>query len=171
MTQEIWKDIEGTDGKYQVSNLGRVKSIQGKREGFIKPEINIGGYLTVHLRVNHKNLNRVVHRLMMKAFIPNPENKPFVNHKDGNKLNNSFENLEWCTASENRKHAYDTGLCKACPPIGEKNAQGKLKTEDVLSIRVLLKYTNLRDKQIGEIFNVSQVTISQIHRRQTWRHI
>ena len=114
---EIWKDIEGYEGLYQVSNLGRVKSIYGwcgnrfvKRTKILKLKINNKGYTKVYLYKNKKSKMFFVHRLVAMAFVPNPNNLPQVNHKDGNKLNNSIGNLEWCTCSENIKHAYKTGL-------------------------------------------------------------
>jgi len=103
---EIWKDIEGHDGDYQISNLGRVKSFL--RTNFIKPVITHRGYYSVCIRKrNGKKINYVIHRLVALAFIPNPENKPEVNHKDSNKLNNHYSNLEWMTKRENINHFYN----------------------------------------------------------------
>ena len=117
---EKWRTIENHSG-YMVSDKGRVKSIDrviirgnGRRMTLkgriLTPSFVGGGYLTVLLE-NHLQFR--VHRLVAIAFIPNPENKPYVNHKDGDKTNNCVDNLEWCTASENTKHAYDIGLCKS----------------------------------------------------------
>lgn len=113
--KEIWKDIEGYEGLYQVSNFGKVKSLNYKRQNKVKilkpSQTGKGafkgqGYLSLHL----KNKQFKVHRLVAEAFIPNKENKPQINHKDGNKLNNNSNNLEWCTNSENQKHAWKNGL-------------------------------------------------------------
>lgn len=114
--EEIWKDIVGYEGMYMVSNLGNVKSVarivkcnKGKREmnGVIRTlRISNNGYPIVSIR---KSIY-TIHRLLAIAFIPNPENKPVVNHKDGNKLNNNVNNLEWCTHSDNIKHAFKMGL-------------------------------------------------------------
>ena len=111
---EIWKDIKGYEGKYQVSNKGNIKSLkQFNKRGvdlIIKLGKNNTGYTIVRLTKNNKLKTPLVHRLVAQAFIPNPDNKPQVNHKNGNKADNTVENLEWVTRSENQKHAYETGL-------------------------------------------------------------
>jgi hypothetical protein len=107
--EEIWKDVEGYDGKYQISNLGRVKSFRGKinQNGkLLSPFIDSKGYRAINLASRWYKL----HRLIAMTFIPNPENKQTVNHIDGNKINNDISNLEWATQKENNKHARDTGL-------------------------------------------------------------
>ena len=109
---EIWKPIEGTNGKYEVSNTGKVRSLNYMRRGLIseiKPWNN-GGYRRVNLVIEGKKTNFLVHRIVAEAFIPNPENKSEVNHIDGNKNNNCVENLEWSTRNENISHAEITGL-------------------------------------------------------------
>lgn len=109
--QEVWKDIEGYEGLYQVSNLGRIKSLC--REGcFLGVFYNRKGYARCRLYKDGKGRNFRVHRLVAMTFIPNPDNKPEVNHIDGNKRNNCVTNLEWVTSSENHVHAYVTGLRK-----------------------------------------------------------
>ena len=116
---EIWKDINGYEGKYQVSSLGRVRSVpreweQANRHGtlsryridgcIIKP-IFRRGYLSVGLRTDPKHLKRFqVHRLVAQTFVPNPDNMPQVNHKDEDKTNNRADNLEWCTARYNANY-------------------------------------------------------------------
>ena len=126
MTKEIWKDIEGYEGYYQISTLGRVKSIERKvdmdftnmnntlngigkysvKEKILKPSIK--KYSGVCLLKNGKRYWPTIHRLVGLAFIPNQFNKPQINHIDGNKHNNCINNLEWVTISENAKHAYYT---------------------------------------------------------------
>ena len=98
--QEIWKDIEGFEGLYQVSTWGNIRGARG----ILKPYKNNKGYLKVGLFKNGKDHKKRVNRLVALAFIPNPYNLPQVNHKDGNKENNSFTNLEWVTDEENKEH-------------------------------------------------------------------
>lgn len=120
---EIWKPVEGYSGIYEISSLGRVRSKDKRVPSGIrnnKTTIRYGrtlkqnpkrnGYLTVMLsdKMNRKTIS--VHRLIAKHFIPNPEDKPAVNHKNGDKKDNRVSNLEWCTPSENMRHAYDKGL-------------------------------------------------------------
>lgn len=102
---EYWANIEGYDD-YQVSNKGRVRSYKNGKETILKGWIQNTGYLTVSL--NNKKYS--VHRLVANAFIHRLKNKEIINHKDGNKLNNCVENLEWCSYQENSKHAWDIGL-------------------------------------------------------------
>ena len=108
--QEIWKPISGYDGLYEVSNIGNVRSI--KKGIILKPATNKFGYQIVGLSKNGKRKEGKVHRLVAKAFIDNPDNKKQVNHKDGNKKNNSVDNLEWVTNQENVIHAFKTGVRK-----------------------------------------------------------
>lgn len=105
---EIWKDISGYEGLYQVSNLGNVKSMNWGGRGYsknlyLKPHNK--GYLQVELKKDGKRKMFVVHRLVAQAFIQNPNNFPIVNHKDENKTNNSAENLEWCDYKYNVRYS------------------------------------------------------------------
>ena len=122
--KEIWNDIEGYEGFYQVSNLGRVKSIKRKaryynhskelfrmvNEKIIYQRETNWGYYTVNLNKNGQTKIKRIHRLVASAFIPNPEHKEEVNHKDSNKKNNRVNNLEWATRSENAIHAWENNL-------------------------------------------------------------
>lgn len=113
MNNEIWKPIEGTDGRYEVSNTGKIRSLNYKNTGKtveLKPAPDPKGYIKTMILVNGKYKTVKLHRLVAEAFIPNPENKPQVNHKDGNKNNNAVSNLEWSTNIDNAHHAIIHGL-------------------------------------------------------------
>lgn len=119
-SKEIWKDIKDYEGLYQVSNLGRIKSLgrymknhskkQWIEEKILTPQLNQGGYMVVGLCKNGKRKVHRIHRIIAEAFIPNSENKPYINHINGIKTDNTITNLEWCTNSENVQHGWDTGL-------------------------------------------------------------
>lgn len=98
---EIWRNIEGYEGLYKISNKGRVKSLYNGSERILRPSWMTGGYLYVVLCKNGNQSNQRIHRLVAKAFIPNPENLPEINHKDENKKNNCVENLEWMRHIDN----------------------------------------------------------------------
>ena len=106
---EIWRNIKDYEGIYEVSNLGRIKSISRngtiKENRILKPN-KVMGYSQVGLQKYGTRKYKKIHRLVAEAFIPNPENKKEVNHKDGNKTNNCVDNLEWVTTSENQLHSY-----------------------------------------------------------------
>ena len=106
--EEIWKDINGYEGLYQISNLGSVKSLKDNHGNYTE-EIRNGtpnnkGYLIIDLYKNGKRKHYSIHRLVAQAFIPNPDNLPIVNHKDENKENNNVDNLEWCTYEYNNNY-------------------------------------------------------------------
>lgn len=122
MNEEIWKDVP-FDSNYKVSNYGRIFSKRTNK--ILKGELTEKGYIRVAL-TEHKRY--LVHCIVARTFIPNPENKPQVNHIDGNKQNNYVDNLEWCTQSENMCHALKTGL-KIMP-----------KGKDVYNARVIYQY-------------------------------
>jgi len=176
--QEVWKDIKEYEGRYQISNLAMVKSVQrikanarGKymaNERLLKTNISSSGYYRIVFKLNDKYKTYFLHRLLAIAFIPNPENKPFINHKDGNKLNNSLENLEWCTMSENRQHAYNTGLQN--PTSGEIHGMCKLTENQVIDIRKRINNGEMNN-EISKIYNVSHTLISKIKNRNRWKHL
>lgn len=105
-----WRDIKDFEGLYQVNAKGEIRSLQGKEPKILKPYKNNKGYLRVDLRKNNERYPKKVHRLVAEAFILNPDNKPQVNHINGDKTDNRYFNLEWVNNRENIKHAINTGL-------------------------------------------------------------
>ena len=142
---------------YDVTKSGQV--INKHTGKAIKPQKNGKGYLRV--AIGKKLL--FVHRLVAEKYVPNPENKTQVNHKDGNKLNNKAENLEWVTNKENRNHAMEMGL-HFC---GEKCSWSKLTNKQVDFIR---NHTELNSKELAELFEVSDSHIREIRRNESWKH-
>ncbi len=184
--KEIWKDVVGYEGLYQVSNLGRVKSLArsvishytdrkpivttNRKERIMKQFLYKTGYLYTGLAKNRVKKKYKIHRLVAMAFIPNPENKPMVNHIDGNPLNNRVENLEWCTNQENQIHAIKTGLNKS---IGVNSHWSKFTEEQIRYIRANFK---LRDKDfscvaLAKKFNVTPTVISFIMKGKTYQSV
>ena len=127
--KEIWKDIKGYEFRYQISNVGRIKSLRRyvynhfSKEKILTPVLTKKGYLQIRLSDGKRFKGYKIHRLVAQAFIPNPDNKPQVNHIDGNKLNNKVDNLEWCTGKENMIHAAKNKLLKDVS--GNKNPNCK----------------------------------------------
>ena len=154
--KEIWKDVEGYEGLYKVSNEGRFYSSFGSGR-ILKPCVGGSGYLTLALWKNKEPFTKTAHRLVALAFIPKIEGKNDINHKDGNKLNNNVLNLEWATRSENMIHAYRTGL------------RGKVTENQALEIRALKG--QISEREIAKNFGFSQSLINNILNRKTWKHI
>lgn len=159
--------IEGYPNKYILTSTGVILI---RRMGKIQPissQVTNSGYELVHLCKDGIRKAYTMHRLVAKTFIPNPYNKETVNHKDGNKLNNDIDNLEWNTLKENINHADFTGLvCKK----GQKNGGSKLTDKKVIAIKkmILEGFTNLF---ISKKFKVDPSTISVIRHGKTWSHI
>lgn len=128
---EIWKWVKNYENLYQVSNKARVKSFLKGKITILHQVLNNIGYLTVRLYKNGISKQFKIHRLVAEAFIPNPENKPEVDHIDGNKLNNRVENLRFVTSSENRQAAIKSGIIKT----GSKHPNSKLTPDNVKYIR------------------------------------
>ncbi|HUS94032.1 MAG TPA: NUMOD4 motif-containing HNH endonuclease [Patescibacteria group bacterium] len=179
LKNEIWKDIPGCEGYYQASNLGRIRAVE--RMVKTKPKgkwymrklpftiraqgTNQTGYKMVGLCINGIESQHRVHRLVASAFIPNPENKSDINHKNGNKNDNSVENLEWMTRGENHRHAYLTGL--------KRRPKGKriLNEKKVLEIKLLLSRKNIKNSEISRLFSVSGTCISNIKSNKRWGYV
>lgn len=156
MNSVEWRDIAGFEGLYKVSKRGEVLSLVGwdghkyvDRERIIKPTMTSTGYLKVDLVKGGKRKALKLHRVIAKAFIPNPNNYPVINHLDGNPLNNKIENLEWCTQKRNCKHAYDTGL----------HAR-KLNEDDV--IKAYCENDNISARGVAREFGASTSSVCRI---------
>ena len=163
--KEEWKKVLGYEGLYVVSNFGRIIGLSMGR--FNNPYKIKLGYLGIHLCKKGKSKNFLMHRLIAQAFIPNPFNKPHINHINGVKTDNSIKNLEWCTASENERHSRDFGLN---PNIGQTHHQAKLKEEDIYKIRSLYKQGELL-KNIACLFGITKTHACKIGKHKAWTHI
>lgn len=177
--QEIWKDVTGYEGAYQVSNFGNVRSLDriiktssGKEyfeKGVTKSQrLNADGYPRVTLSKHSKKTNHRVYRLVAIEFIPNPHNKPQINHINGIKTDNRVENLEWCTIQENIKHSNETGLAKVAS--GENHIWATLTDEQVLDI---YKRSNSGEPQldIAKDYNTSISVVSRIKNGRRWANL
>lgn len=109
----------------------------------------------------------MVHRAVAITFIPNPHNLPYINHKDGNKINNRVANLEWCTCLQNIRHGWDTGLTNN---KGENHGRAKLKETDIPQIRKMIKNGNTLE-EIAKVYNIHKSTIFKIKQRVLWTHV
>jgi DNA-binding XRE family transcriptional regulator len=164
---EVWKDIKGYEGHYQVSNLGRVKSLKNNKELIMTNVKSNLGYLRVKLSKDGKIKGFPVHRLVGLTFLDLINGKNEINHIDGNKKNNCLTNLEWCNRSENMRHADKTGLRVMLK--GKRNPKAKLTDEQIRLIRYERK--GIQQKDIAKEFNIKQQTISKIINNKLWTHI
>jgi hypothetical protein len=167
--EEIWKEtnIPG----YFVSNLGGFRGRSGKP---IKQQIHKNGYYVYAMYPEGRKGGCKcikIHRLIAETFIPNPENKPFVNHIDGNKLNNKVENLEWCTSQENTIHAYKHGLIKILS--GEDNPNSKLTADDVKWIRehYVPRSREFGTRALGRKFGVDHSNIIEVLKGKSYKNV
>lgn len=171
--KEIWKDIKKYEGIYQVSDLGRIKSLARfgcKKERILKPCKDSGGYLYIRL-YNNEKIDYRIHRLVLETFVgPCPPGME-CRHLDGNKENNVLENLCWGTHSENVCDTINHGTFFVHDNRGSKCGTSKLNEWQVRIIKKLLKDGYLTTKEIAKIFNVSVNTIYSIKNGYNWRHI
>jgi len=169
----IWKDIiiDKNVTNYEVNNIGQVRNkITNKILKPIRSEKIDNTYLHVALFINKKPNYQLLHRLVASAFIPNndPKNKLFINHINGIKNDNRIENLEWCTASENTKHAYSIGLCKS--RVGTDNNFTKYNDDQIHMVcKLLTKFLPMR--LISELTNVTSRQVKKIKNGQHWKYI
>lgn len=178
--KEHWKEIKGNREIYEVSNLGnvRTKDREGARGRKIKGHVltqhdNSNGYPRCGMNIDGKPKSYLVHRLVAKLFIPNPDNKPDVNHKNGDKHDNSVKNLEWCTKSENEKHAWKNGLKRDVATKGELHGMHKLSRKDVEYIREnhIRNGGSMKTGRLAKMFSVNPQTITEIVSERIWRSI
>jgi len=155
------KAIVGFD-KYLVTESGEV--INSRTGRVLKFDINSCGYRRVTLSQDSKVERFFVHRLVALHYLPNPSKSGVVNHKNGNKLDNNMENLEWCTPSENRLHAFAVGLCKG----GEDHHNAKITVKDVIKVCELIQEGQGRGDVLRQVPVVSKATFDDIRRRKTW---
>jgi hypothetical protein len=159
------KDIVGFED-YAICADGRVWS--KRTVGFLKPTI-VRGYQQVCLSVGGFKVKRAVHRLVAWAFIPNPEGKPQVNHRNGVKADNRVENLEWATCSENILHAFSTGLNEGRK--GEEHHAAKLTEADVIDIRTRYAAGGIFQRELADEFGLTPSTVGEIIRLEIWKHV
>lgn len=171
-TLEIWSSIEGLESSFEVSNQGRVRSLsrvitcKNNKTLSIKGQIiklnHVNGYYDVKLKKKHY----LIHRLVAKAFINNPENKPQVNHIDSDKSNNHCSNLEWNTSTENIAHSMKQGT----HPKGESSGTSKLTEKDIPEI-FELRIKGLSYEKIARIYSIDQSLVPKILNRKLWKHV
>jgi hypothetical protein len=155
--------------RYYVSDTGKVYSTVTGDVVRVNPTCReVGWYEQYSLHVDGERIQQSGHRLVAEAFIPNPENKPYVNHKNGIKNDNRVENLEWATASENNQHAIDTGLN---PIKGEGNPQNKYSEETIHRVCKLLEQNRYSSLKIEEMTGVSFQVVSLIRTGKVWKDI
>lgn len=177
--KEIFKDIPGYKDIYKVSNLGNVKSVDRlvnakgnvkrlQKGRLLKPQLTYVGYYRVELSKKGTRKKHSIHRLVALAFIPNPDNKPTVNHIDKCRINNRVDNLEWATSKEQIEHSYNE--ITANQKRGEEHPCNKLTEQQVLEIGEALS-KGVKAKGLAKQYNVCAVSISDIKNRCTWKHL
>lgn len=184
--EEVWKPVVGYEGYYEVSNLGRVKTAAifirhdgnwSEEGGYVKKikirnqQTNRYGYKTIKLCKLGNCKQARVHRLVAEAFIDTDNLNNQINHIDGDKTNNIVSNLEWVTAAENMRHAWETGLVNKDHTIGSKHHNALLDEQKVVEIRKLYKAGGITQKEIAEMYSVKFGTIKDVLSNRTWNHV
>lgn len=179
--EEIWKDIKDYAGLYQVSNFGRVKSLGSivkcrngglrKVKGrILKHALDRDGYCIVILYKDTKPVCKKIHRLVTEAFLDNPNNYPQVNHINCIKTDNNVSNLEWCTISENSKHAHKSGRFDNIKHLkGIESPHAVFTENEIIEIRNLK--SKLKGTEIAKLYNVSVSAIYHILHNRSWKHV
>lgn len=182
LPNEKWKDVVLFEGFYMISTLGRLRNFSkeifcSKNNSYsffgakiLKKGISFHGYHQHVLTKNKVNSTKKIHRMVAEAFIPNPENKPCVNHINGIKSDNRVENLEWCNHSENALHAHKLGLIKV--PKGEKRGNSKLTENKVIAIRRLYRINPMVNQSgLSRKLGVSITIIHLVIKGKTWKYL
>mgnify|MGYP000491117244 CR=1 FL=1 len=181
MKNEIWKDIPGYEGYYQASDLGQIRSLRFKGKSRIKirkPHLDKYGYLCVGLIKENKKNTRTVHRLVAKAFLGISD--LVVNHKNGIKIDNTVENLEYITVAENNRHAYRTGLQdnkneklrqSQLKLLSKNHQNAKLTEDEVLEIRKVYAEGGISQRKLGLKYGVTQGTIFDVVNFRSWNKL
>lgn len=181
MTEERWLPVVGWEGLYEVSDRGRVKSLArdlGDKLGrphpvierVLRPTLAVIGYPVVSLHASGRSRWTItVHRLVATAFIENPNNHPFVNHKNSERTDNSVSNLEWCTHAENVAHAHDLGRLTGRPK-GYVSDKRKFSDEQIREVRRLSKQ-GMAAKAIARSMSVGATAINNIIARRTYSDV
>jgi hypothetical protein len=169
---ERWKDIEGTNGRYEISNKGRVWS--NVSDKYLAAHPNGQGYLHVLIYwPDSSRSTKKIHKLVAQHFLAKPrdKSKSQINHKDGNKLNNHVSNLEWCDGSHNTQHAYDIGLSEGRP--GERHSMAKLTEREAQEILNLTTHHHYRGiySDLAESYGVGRQQIARIAKGQRWSYL
>lgn len=162
---EVWRDVTGYEGLYQISTFGRVKSFCGRAPRILKPICDAHGYLKIGLYKNGKPTQFFINRLVAIHFIENIDNKLEVDHKSGIRLDNYVDNLRWVTHKENIGFSFDLGLS----PSGYERPDAKLTYEQCVFIRE--NPNKLSSRELAELFGVGSVTISEVQRGKTYKNV
>ena len=176
---EIWKPVVGFEGRYLVSNLGNVQmlgrwlAVRGGAKRWLAPKLKAQrqtkrGYLDTTFKIGRKDKHVLVHRVVAEAHVDNPDNLPQVNHKDGDKTNNSATNLEWCTSKENCIHARRERLYEQAS--GQRAGGAKLTNDQVLEIRARLAAGETQTA-IALDFPVQRTVITRIANGTRWASV
>lgn len=170
---EEWRDIAGHEGRYRISNKGRVMSIVRSNPAIRVATPNLRGYPKVDLRRDGLRISKLVHRLVMETFklIENSD-KWEVNHIDFDRANANIENLEWVTPEQNVQHFKDSGRkADKSKTTGERHHLSRLTEADVLEIRRLCSIKRRQNNIVAQQFGIAEATVRQIVTGQTWRHL